>query len=444
MLDEKGLQAAANQVLLLVKKAEPKAEALVSAHSAHHAHTRFAKSTVTTTGDVDQTTVRLSVRLGQRSAGAVMNQIDPASLQRLVERAVGMARLAPEDPEDQPVLGAQKFTRSAAFDPKVEALDPAARAAAVRLALDAGRAEKLEVAGFLQHVSMLVLRATNAGFLGVQPLSDLRFSVTARTADGSGSGWAGATARQRAQVDFEQVARSACQKAAASRSPVALEPGRYTVVLEPAAAVSLVETVARSLEQRSADEGRSAFAKPGGGTRRGEKLFSELITLVSRPNGATAPSTPFDEEGLALAPRTWVEKGVVKELAVSRFWAKKQGLAPTGSYAGFELLPGAQPPEALLSGIARGVLITRFWYTNLIDPKTLALTGLTRDGTFLIENGQVTRPVNNFRFNQSAIDALQKCDALSNQSAGAPWNPDVRVPALRTHEFLLASKSDAV
>lgn len=444
MLDEKALKAAAGQLLQLVKKAEPRAEALVSANTSHLAHTRFARNTVTTTGDVDQASVRLAVRLGQRSAGAVMNQVDPASLQKLVERAVGMARLAPEDPEDQPVLGPQKFARSPAFDPKVDALDPAARAAAVRLALDAGKAEKLEVAGFLQHVSMLVLRATSAGFQGVQPLTDLRFSVTARTSDGSGSGWASATSRQRSQVDFEQVARTACRKAAASRSPVALEPGRYTVVLEPAAAVSLVETVARSLEQRSADEGRSAFSKAGGGTKQGEKLFSDLVTIVSRPNGATAPGMPFDDDCLALAPRTWVEKGVVKELAVSRYWAKKQGLSPTGSYGGLELLPGDRPPEALLQGVQRGVLITRFWYTNMIDPKTLALTGLTRDGTFLIENGQVTRPVNNFRFNQSAIDALARCDALSNESWGSPWNPDVRVPALRTHEFLLASKSDAV
>jgi predicted Zn-dependent protease len=245
-------------------------------------------------------------------------------------------------------------------------------------------------------------------------------------------------------VDFALLARTACAKAAASKSPVALEPGRYTVVLEPAATLELAETVAESLEQRSADEGRSALSKSGGGTRAGEKLFSELVTIVSRPGGATAPSVPFDGEGQPLAPRTWVEKGTVKELSVSRFWAKKKGLLPTGGYAGFELLPGTASRDELIKGVKRGVLVTRLWYTNLIDPKTLALTGLTRDGTFLIENGEVTRPVNNFRFNQSAIDALARCDGLSKETGTGSWNPDTRVPTMRTHEFLLASKSEAV
>jgi predicted Zn-dependent protease len=244
-------------------------------------------------------------------------------------------------------------------------------------------------------------------------------------------------------VDFAAIARTACAKAAASKSPTALEPGRYTVVLEPAATIKLLEAVAGRLDQRSADEGRSAFAKTGGGTRVGEKLFSDLVTIVSRPGGATAPAVPFDEEGLPLAPRTWVEKGVLQELGVSRYWAKKQGRQPTGHYGGFELLPGATSRDELIRGVQRGVLVTRLWYTNLIDPRTLALTGLTRDGTFLIEDGQVTRPVQNFRFNQSVIDALQKCDGLSKET-GSAGGPDVRVPTLRTHDFLLASKSDAV
>jgi predicted Zn-dependent protease len=443
MLEEKALKDAALKVLALAKKVDPKAEALVSVSSNHGAHIRFARNTVTTTGDIDQPQLALSVRLGQRAAGATTNQIDASALAGVAERAVGMARLAPEDPEAMPVLGPQKYSKTPALDPAVASLDAAARAALVRAALDAGKEAKLDVAGFLFHNTGVAVRATTAGLYCAAPHTEIYTSVTARTSDGSGSGWANLETRKRAELDLGKLARVACAKAAASAKAIALEPGRYTVVLEPAATLSIVEPVVGALDLRAADEGRSAFTKPGGGTRVGEKLFGELINIVGNPASPDAAMLPFDGEGMALSPRTWVEKGVLKQFSVGRFWAKKKGVQPTGGYSGFELLPGTSTREELIRGVKRGVLITRFWYTNTIDPKTLALTGLTRDGTFLIEDGQVTRPVNNFRFNQSSIDALLKCDALSADT-GTAWSPDIRAPAMRTHEFLLASKSDAV
>jgi predicted Zn-dependent protease len=152
---------------------------------------------------------------------------------------------------------------------------------------------------------------------------------------------------------------------------------------------------------------------------------------------------PFDHEGATLAPRTWVKAGTLEALSVSRYWAKKQGLAATGSYDGYELSPGAATRDDLLRGVKRGVLITRFWYSNFIDAKTLGITALTRDGTFLIEDGAVTQPLRNFRINQSVLAALDAVDAVGDAleaSQSAVW----RVPALRTHDFLLASASDAV
>lgn len=443
MLDERALKDAAARLLALVKKADPQAQALVSLNGYHSAHTRFAHNTVTTTGDVDQASVHLGVQLAQRAAGASSNQTDPASLAALVRRTVQMARLAPLDPEAMPVLGPQKVARTPAQDAAVGAMDPAARARAVREALEAGKARQLEVAGFIEHTSGTVVRASSAGLLVAQPYSDLSFSVTARTSDGTGSGWASGTSRRLAEVDFAQLARAACDKAARSRAPTALAPGRYTVVLEPAAVHALVDAVVGSADQRAADEGRSPFSTAGGGTRVGEKLFSELVTIASRPASRVAPTFPFDGEGFPLPERTWVSKGVLASLAVSRFWAKKKGVPPTGAYSGFELLPGTSSRAELIRGVERGVLVTRLWYTNLIDARTLALTGLTRDGTFLIEKGEVTRPVNNFRFNQSVLEALARVDGVSSELSS--WgSSEVRVPSLRTHDFLLASKSDAV
>jgi predicted Zn-dependent protease len=170
-------------------------------------------------------------------------------------------------------------------------------------------------------------------------------------------------------------------------------------------------------------------------------VVDERFTLRSDPR--SLPMFPFDAEGSALAPRTWIDKGVLKELAVCRYGAKKQGVAPTGAYDGDELAAGETAPDALLKGIKRGVLITRFWYSNLIDAKTLSITALTHDGTFLIEDGLVTQPIKNFRINQSVLAALDAADAVGNVSE-VTWSSVWRVPSIRTHDFLLASTSDAI
>jgi predicted Zn-dependent protease len=213
------------------------------------------------------------------------------------------------------------------------------------------------------------------------------------------------------------------------------------VVLEPAAVASLLLFLRSSLDARRADEGRSFFSKAGGGTRIGEKLFPEAITLRSDPTDAQLAVAPFDREGLPLQPTAWIEKGTVRALTYGRYWAQKQGKPATGQPDGWILDGGTASREELVKGVARGVLITRFWYLRWIDQQTVLATGLTRDGVFLIENGAVTRPVNNFRFNESPVQMLARCDAMS---PAVVTEGGVRVPALRTHEFNLASISEAV
>ncbi|MDP1823075.1 MAG: metallopeptidase TldD-related protein [Archangium sp.] len=435
MITEPAIVALCKSVLTLVKRVEPKAEAMVSAYATHRAHTRFARSELTTSGELDDLSLSLTVQLGLRSAAATSNQTDAASLRGLVERTIGIARLSPEQPETMPVLGATKVTKSALRDDAMAKLDAKGRADGIAQALAPSREKDLITAGFLQVYDGLIAQVTSAGLTITQPFTDADFSVTARTKDGTGSGWAALGTRQRAQLDFAAVGRTAAQKAIASAKPKTLEPGRYTVVLEPAAVGELFEYFTGSLDRRAVDEGRSPFAG-----KLGQKLVSELITLKSDPK--TTPMLPFDGDGLALAPRTWVKAGVLESLAVSRYWAKEKKVEPTGSYSGFELAPGESSRAQLLTGIKRGVLITRFWYSNVVDPKTLAITALTRDGTFLIEDGVVTTPIKNFRINQSVIDALAMVDAVSSdrESPASAW----KIPAMRTHEFLLASQSEAI
>lgn len=438
MIGEPEVLALCKSVLAQVKKADPKAEAHVSVWAMHRAHTRFARNEITTTGENDIFTLSLSVQLGLRSASANTNQTDPASLRGLVERTLSIARLSPELPETMPVLGPVKVTKSPLRDEALaqSARDAKGRAQGIVQALAPSLEQGLQTAGFLAVYDGLTAQASSAGLAVSQAFTDAGFSVTARTKDGTGSGWAGVNSRTRAALDFAAIGRVAAQKAVASAKPKPLEPGRYTVVLEPTAAGELFEYLSGFLDRRSADEGRSPFSG-----KVGQKLFSELITFRSDPK--TGSMLPFDGEGTPLLPRTWVKAGVLEELGVSRYWAKEKKLTATGGYDGYEVLPGTASRAQLLSGIKRGVLVTRFWYSNLVDAKSLSITALTRDGTFLIEDGQVTTPIKNFRINQSVLEALSKVDALSSdrESTGSSsW----KLPALRTHEFNFASQSEAV
>jgi len=429
------------------------ADAIATLRSAREGNTRFAVNEISTSGDVEQRTLTLTVQLGQRSATAVTNQQDDQAIEDLVTRTLRMARLAPENPEQLPPLGRQSYTpaRSAA-DPATATLTPDIRARAVGAALAAGDAGKVAMAGFVSHASHSLAIGTSEGLWAYHAWTACGMSCTARTPDGTGSGWAGAGSNRMADLDAAALAKTAVDKAIASARPRRLEPGRYTVVLEPAAVSSLASWFIAALDARRADEGRSFFTKH----KVGEKLFPEAISLRSDPGDAGIGALPFDGEGFPLTTTRWVDKGVLTALPYTRYWARKQGKQPSGRVNGFGgrgesgsvgwvLEGGGASRDELIKGVSRGVLITRFWYLRSIDPQTLLVTGLTRDGVFLIENGAIAHPVNNFRFNESPVQMLARCDALGPTAIpNGVEGGTHRAPALRTHDFHLASISDAV
>jgi len=245
-------------------------------------------------------------------------------------------------------------------------------------------------------------------------------------------------------VDPAALGRVAAQKAVASRNPQAIEPGMYTAVLEPQAVNDLVPLLGGALTARGADEGRSAFAKAGGGTRIGEKVADERVTLYSDPADPHLGGTPFDLEGLPVSRRVWIENGVLRNLSYTRFWAQKQGKQPTGAQAllgGLTLAGGTKTTEELIAGCKRGVLVTHFFYIRSLDPRTVLNTGLTRDGAFLIENGRITRPLKNFRWNESPLLMLNRLEDIGRPEPTAAGR---MMPALRVRNFNFTSLSDAV
>jgi predicted Zn-dependent protease len=411
-------------------------------------NTRFADASITTSGGVTDTAVTVSVAIGKRQASSSTNVLDEASLKRTVDLAMRLARLSPEDPELMPELGPQTYQTVGAFVESTADLDPEARASAVRRTITAATAAgkpagQIFTAGYLEANARVVAVATSSGLFAYHRATDADFSVTARTPDGTGSGWARAGSRDWTAIDAASIGRIAAQKAVASRNPQTIEPGLYTAVLEPQAVNDLVPLLGNALNARNADEGRSPFSKPGGGTRIGEKVTDERVTLYSDPMDRGLLGQPFDNQGLPLTRTVWIEKGVLRNLAYSRFWAQKQGVRPTGNAlaGGLALTGGTKSTEELIAGCTRGILVTHFFYIRALDPRTVLQTGLTRDGTFLIENGKITRALKNFRWNESPLLMLNRLEDIGRPEATEAGR---MMPALRVRDFNFASLSDAV
>lgn len=416
-------------------------EIQVSINAGDETNIRFADNRITTAGTADDLSVRIASAFGARSAVTTTNDTSDEGLERAVRLSETLARLAPENPERMPLLGAQTYKEVDSFVEGTAAATPADRASVAQTAIDSAKRAGAVVAGFLTTTAGATALANSKGLFAYRASTAVDYSQTVRTSDGTGSGWAGANHPDWKQIDFNTVIARATEKAQASRTPTAVEPGRYTVILEPQAAGDLVQLLVGSLDARSAEEGRSAWSKAGGGTKVGDKVVDERVTLVSDPSDPQLLSSPFDGEGLPLQRQTWIENGVLRTLPSSRFWAQRKGQPATGQPNSLKMLGSDQTLEQIIASTERGILVTRFWYIRPVNARTLLYTGLTRDGTFLVENGRIARPVMNMRFNESPLFMLANLDAI-----GAPVRVggDFVVPPLRVRDFSFTSLSDAV
>ena len=418
----------------------------VSVRSARETNLRFADNRISTSGATTNTTVRVQSVFGQRRASVVTNDRSDEGLRRAVARAEALARLAPEDPEYLGELGPQQYAEVPAWADATAALSAEDRARAALGALAPARASNdITVAGFIVCGAEAAAVGSSAGLFGYHRATNANYTLTARTRDGTGSGWAGADDADWARLDFADVARRAIDKARRSRNPVAVEPGRYTVIFEPEATANLVGLLGGALQARAADEGRSAFSKPGG-TRVGERIADGRVTLLSDPRDPLLLGAPFDGDGLPLARQAWVENGVLRQLAYSRYWGNKQGQAATGGVGSLRMAGGNETTESLVAGCPRGILVTRLWYLRPVDARTLVYTGLTRDGTFLVENGKVVRAIKNLRFNDSPLFMLSNLEGVGApvRTAGGDGGPTLAMPPIRVRDFNFTSLSDAV
>ena len=408
---------------------------------------RYARNNVSTAGLVENTQMSVSVAYGKKQGTATINEFDDKSLEKVVRRAEDLARLAPENPEFMPAVGKQAFRPSATFSAKTAAIDPEYRAQAAAYSIEASRKNKLVCAGFFTDNTSFETIANSNGVFGHQQATSVDFTCTVRTEDGRGSGWVKRSAGDIALFDPREASDVAIEKALRSVDAKALEPGRYTVILEPAATSDLIGYMLSGFDARQADEGRSFLSKKGGGNRLGEKLFDQQVNIWADPWDKDVPVLPWDNGTMLPRERmAMIKDGRVASLDYSRYWAKKMDKRAIGSPGNMIMAGTSKSTAELIANTKKGVLVTRTWYIRLVDPQSVLLTGLTRDGTFYIENGKIKHPIKNFRFNESPVTMLNNIEEIGKPQiiAGDEVQYAMLIPPMKVRDFNFTSLSDAV
>jgi predicted Zn-dependent protease len=415
-------------------------ETEVEIDSTVEALTRFANNTIHQ--NVAEQTLNISVRavVDGRTARATTNKIDDESLRRVAASAMSLARNEPKSPDLLPMLRAQKYHPVAHFFPATAAATPMDRARAVTRVCKMADANQQTAAGIFSTGFVQTLLTNSKGLLARHDYTESEFSIT--ILEEKSSGWAKANSPDMAEIDPEALAASASRKAAASREPRELKPGHYTAILEPSAALDLVGSIFYDFSATAVMDKRSCL-----NDRMDRRVVGENITLWDDVYDPLQLGAPWDGEGMPRQKVLLIDKGVPKNLVYSRASAKKMKTKPTGH--GFTLpndfgeAPmnlvfggGDSSVEKMIASTERGVLVTRLWYIREVEPYEKVLTGMTRDGTFLVENGKIAGGIRNFRFNQSVLAALSNVEMLGPAVRGAGEEAfEMVVPAMKINNF---------
>jgi predicted Zn-dependent protease len=416
------------------------AEVEVSLGAGSFAVTRFASNTIHQNVAEERRYASIRVLQDQRTARVSTNRFDEASIRAAVGQALEIARALPPDEELLPMAAPAAIDELERFAPATAAATPHDRAATVAEAIRIVESARATAAGIYSTGQSVEAILNSRGVCGYYVETGAQFSITAMGADASG--WAKASAPDIAAFDPLALARAASRKAALGAGPRELPPGRYTVILEPAAVCDLLGQMWFDFSATAVRDQRSFLTG-----RAGEKLFGDGISIADDVRHPLQSGAPFDGEGVPRRRLTLVENGVVRELARSRQAARRDGAGPTGH--GFPLpneegeapvniviAGGDRPLADIVASTASAILVTRFWYIREVDPYRKIMTGMTRDGTFLVEDGRVVCGVKNFRFNQSLIDLLNRVEAMSPaERVSGEEAFDTVAPAMRAADF---------
>ena len=420
---------------------------------------RWAGNSMTTNGDSlsRETTVISIVRRGKSAfVGSVKSSdVDPDSIAGLVAASQSTASAAPEARDNAPALpgaGAPADWDAPAPTTGAEVFADVAAS----LARGFGSSDRLY--GFARHELDTTFVATSGGLRRrfTQPTGSVEINAKR---DGA-SAWAGVSTPDFASVPTDSMLDNLATRLDWSRRTVALEPGRYETLMPPSTVADMMIYLSWTMDGRGAQEGRTALSAPGGGTRVGEKLTDLGLTMYSDPTASGLECTPFVAEtssserlsvfddGLDVGRVDWIRDGVINALAYPRAAAAEFETVATVPADNLLMTGGTATLDEMIARTERGLLLTTLWYIREVDPSVLLLTGLTRDGVYLIEDGAVTAAVNNFRFNESPLDLLRRATEAGVSEVNLPrewgdWATRAAMPSLRIPDFHMSSVSQA-
>ena len=421
--------------------------ASVTVRGSNTSNIRFAANTVTTTGSGDSIQISITSVIGKRSGSSEITSLDEERIAEGVRVSELSATLSQDNEEImQPVEAGLSYPESKEYFESTAAMTPAEMAGRASSALETSIGSSLTSAGYFEADKAFTAIGNSNGLFAYHKNTFARFASTMRTADGTGSCKMDRSYADIGRLDIRSISEKIADRSKMSANPRRLDPGKYVAILDHAASCDMVSGLLNFMSMRSADEGRSFFSE-NGSNKIGKKMFSEIVNIESDPSNGDAPARPFTEEGYPVDKTVWVRDGVLENLFTSRYWAKKTGKAHNPHPTNLIMKGNGKSVEDLIASTERGVFVTRFWYIRTVDRKQMLLTGLTRDGVFLIENGKITYPVNNFRFNESPAHVLQSVvDMSSGEKAVGSENINSRivVPALKVRDFNFSTISEAV
>jgi predicted Zn-dependent protease len=412
------------------------AEALVVA--GHEELTRFANSEIHQNVAEATALVNLRVVLGRKVGVASGNNLDPDALRRLAESAVTIARLGPEreEPVHLPAPAPTPMVAGTTAEATAQAT-PEERADAARAIIAAADELGVTASGSYRTTTEVLAVVSSPG-ISVAERRTMGHAITVMMGPDGGAGYAESAGVDHTTIDAAAIGREAAAKARATANAVALEPGDYPVVLEEYAVVDLLDMLGYLGFSALAVQEERSFVEPG------KRIGSQLVTIVDDATDPAGTPSSFDYEGVAKQRVVLVEEGVCRDVVYDADTAARAGRTSTGhglpapnTYGPFPLnmlmSPGTATRDDLVGGLERGLLVTRFHYTNPVHPKLAIVTGMTRDGLFLVEDGRVTAPVRNLRFTQSYLDAVAGVTAVGAQRRllrgflGSMLVPSVRI-----------------
>jgi predicted Zn-dependent protease len=445
MLTREEAKAVVDKVLNLTKADSVEVNLTASERSG----TRWANSSITTNLVQYDRNVTVTVRLGQKQGSASTRDWSDDGLKAMIAEALAAAEKAQESRNLTPLLGAQDYLPVDGAPAELIGLGPADRARLVKASLDVAASKGVLGAGFIPKNDVATCMGNSAGLFAYFRSADVSFALTCRMPDGSGSGWAGAMGiKDLGMLDPVALTEVAANKALRSRKAKALEPGRYTVILEPRANARFLSLVTGVFQAPGGGGPGGAGGGGGGaasflrGKKPGDKIFSDLFSLRSDVGNPILRQTPILGNYKPAAPVTWVENGLLRNTTADQPAGLNNSLVMGGS---------EMTLEEMIRSTRRGLLVTQLWYIRGVpaEGQPLLNTGMTRDGLFLIENGEIAGPVQNFRWNMSPLVGYNNLTLVGKPvpmglGESSEGGNAALVPPARIEEFYMTSVSPAV